>query len=334
MNIIVTGGAGYIGSHVVTELVAAGHRPIIIDNFSNSEESVIDNLKSLTGQDITFYKANFADVTTLEEIITKENVEGVIHIAAFKAVGESVEQPLKYYDNNLCGFVELLKVANKHNIKHFVFSSSAAVYGTPPVAQVTEETPCAPASPYGWTKYMDEIVLRDTCAATPALRGVALRYFNVVGAHPSGKIGELPKGKPQNLLPIIVQVVAGKLPPLTVYGTDYDTADGSCERDYIHVVDLAKAHVAALEKISKQSEGGFEVYNIGTGKPTSVLQMIDVFEKTNGVKVPHAIGERRAGDPAAYFAVADKAEKELGWHATKDLEDGVKSAWEWQKSLG
>ena len=333
MNILVTGGAGYIGSHVVVELAAAGHRPIILDNFINSDQDVIGRLEKLTGQKITFYKADYQDTDSLINVLKKEKIEGVIHFAAYKAVGESVEQPLKYYRNNAAGFIELLETLLAQNIHNFVFSSSAAIYGTPPNPLCTEETPPHPESPYSWSKYMDEIVLRDTCAATPELKGVSLRYFNVVGSHESAVIGELPKGKPQNLLPILVQSVAGKLPPLTVFGTDYPTPDGTCLRDYIHVVDLAKAHVAALEKIAKQSEGNYNVYNISTGKPTSVMELIKTFEEVNGVKVPYTLGDRRPGDPPAYYAVPEKAQRELGWHAEKTTADAVRSAWKWQQQL-
>lgn len=330
MNVLVIGGAGYIGSHTVLELIAAGYRPVILDNLSNSSATVIQRLGNLSGQKLAFYQSDYQNKHELEALIQKEHIESVIHFAAFKAVAESVAEPLKYYDNNVAGFVQLLRVLLEHNINNFVFSSSAAVYGNPPTDKVTEDTPCAPESPYGWSKYMDEIILRDTCTATPELRGIALRYFNVVGAHPSGQLGESPKGKPQNLLPIIVQATSGKLPPLTVYGTDYPTPDGSCLRDYIHVVDLAKAHVAALQKMLAEKSGGYDVYNIGTGTPTSVLELIHTFEEVNGVKVPHRLGERRPGDPTAYYAVATKANERLGWHAEKTVEDAVHDAWRWQ----
>jgi UDP-glucose 4-epimerase len=330
MKILVTGGAGYIGSHTIVALAAAGHEVVVLDNLINSEARMLDSLREMTGQVIPFYEGDVGDKALLGKIFTAHAVEGVIHFAAYKAVGESVANPLNYYHNNVANFVALLESVGEHHIRHFVFSSSAAVYGTPSSQQVTEETACAPASPYGQSKLMDEIILRDLCRAKPAVKGVALRYFNVVGAHPSAKIGELPKGKPQNLLPIIVQAVAGKTPPLTVYGTDYDTPDGSCLRDYVHVVDLAKAHVAALQKIAGQETGGYDVYNIGTGKPTSVLELITTFEKVNGVKVPYVIGARRAGDPAAYFAVPTKAERELHWRAEKTIDEACADAWRWE----
>lgn len=332
-NILVTGGAGFIGSHVVVELYAAGYRPVIIDNFNNSEKTILAGLKQIIGQDVTYYEGDFQDTELLAEVLKTEGIDGVIHFAAYKAVGESVEQPLKYYQNNVGDFVQLLTTLLEHDINDFVFSSSAAVYGNPPTDIVTEETACAPTSPYGWTKYMDEIILRDTCAANPQLKGVALRYFNVVGAHDSGKIGELPKGRPQNLLPIIIQSATGQIPPFTVFGTDYPTKDGTCLRDYIHVVDLARAHVAALRKIAAQTSGSYDTYNISTGTPTSVLELIQTFEAINNVRVPHILGDRRAGDPVAYYATAEKAQKELTWKAEKTTEDAVRDAWRWQQQL-
>lgn len=333
-TILVTGGAGYIGSHTVVELVTAGLRPVIVDNLSNSDKSTLDGIKSITGQDVTYYEGDYQDRALIQKIIRQESVDGVIHFAANKYVGESVENPLKYYQNNAAGFVTFLQTLLDMNIQNFVFSSSAAVYGNPPTDQVTEETACAPQSPYGWSKYMDEIVLRDTCTAKPELKGIALRYFNVVGSHGSANIGELPKGTPQNLLPLIVLAAAGGIPPLTVFGTDYPTPDGTCLRDYIHVVDLAKAHVAALQDILPKREGAYDVYNVGTGQPTSVLELIKTFEQTNNVTVPHHLGPRRPGDPVAYYAVANKIEKTLDWKANKTTKDAVRNAWRWhQKSM-
>lgn len=329
-NILVTGGAGFIGSHTVVELIAAGFRPVILDNFSNSEPASIERLEKITGQKLAFYEQNFEDAGQLRDIIVKESIDGVIHFAAFKAVGESVEQPLKYYRNNTAGFMSLLETLLAAGVHNVVFSSTAAVYGNPPTAEATESTPCAPENPYGWSKRMDEIILQSTCAANPQLHGIALRYFNVVGSHESALIGESYKGKPQNLLPIIVQAVANN-EPLTVFGNDYDTADGTCLRDYIHVVDLARAHVAALRKIMAGPTHNYDVYNVGTGLPTSVLELITAFEQINGVKVPYKIGDRRAGDPVAYYASAAKAEAELGWRAEKTIEDAVRTAWQWQQ---
>jgi UDP-glucose 4-epimerase len=332
-NILVTGGAGYIGSHAVVALVAADFRPVIVDNFSNSEKHVLDGLKALLGHDVTCYDHDYQDSAFIADILKKESIDGVIHFAAHKAVGESVTEPLKYYQNNVSGFIAFLDTLVKHRINTVVLSSSAGVYGEPPTEQVTEDTPCNPTSPYGWTKYMDEVILRDLCTAVPELKATALRYFNVVGSDESALIGELPKGRPQNLLPIIVQTVAGKLPPLKVNGTDYPTPDGTCRRDYIHVVDLANAHIAALKKSFADTTGSYEVYNVGTGTPTSVLEMINTFERINGVKVPHSLGPRRAGDPAACYATPTKANQQLGWKATKTTEDAVRDAWRWQKSL-
>jgi len=331
-NILVTGGTGFIGSHTVVELVKANYNPIILDNFSNSEPSVLDGIAKITGHQPLFYKGDFANKKLLDAITNTDKIHGVIHFAAFKAVGESVEKPLMYYRNNVSGFINLVEFCLENRVGSFIFSSSAAVYGEPPTEKVTEETVCNPASPYGWSKLMDEVVLRDICHANPSLQGTALRYFNVVGAHDSAKIGELPKGKPQNLLPIIVQACTGQIPPFTVFGTDYPTADGTCLRDYVHVVDLAKAHVAALNA-SLKKKTGYAVYNIGTGSPTSVMKLIKTFEQVNKVKVPYKLGPRRQGDPAAYYAVAKKAKKELGWQAQKNVKDAVADAWRWQQTL-
>lgn len=333
-RVLVTGGAGYIGSHVVVELVIAGFEPIILDNFSTSDETAVKNLENLTATRMTVYKADYQNVDILQLIIDKEKIDGVIHIAAYKAVGESVEDPLKYYENNVAGFVRLLKVLSANKVVNFVFSSSAAIYGTPddPKGLVTETSRYNPESPYGWSKMMDEVILRDTCNAVPDLRGVALRYFNVVGSHASIKIGDSPKGKPQNLLPIIVKALMHKS-VITVFGSDYPTPDGSCLRDYIHVVDLAKAHVAALQKMFASKSGGYEIYNISTGVPTSVLELIATFERVNKVEVPHTLGLRRPGDPPVYYASPKKANEQLNWHAEHTIEDAVRSAWLWERSL-
>lgn len=332
MNILVTGGAGYIGSHTVLELLAAGHQPVVIDNFNNSSPAVLERLSEISGQDVAWYEQDFQDGKALRAVVDKHRIEAVIHFAALKAVNESVADPLAYYKNNTAGFVSLLQSLAGSSAQTVIFSSTAAVYGNPETDVITEDIACNPESPYGSSKYMDEIILSDTCKASDTLKGTALRYFNVVGAHESGRLGESPKNKPQNLLPIIVQATAGLTPPLTVMGSDYPTADGTCLRDYIHVTDLAKAHVAALEHATSQRAGGsFEVYNVGTGKPTSVLELIKAFESVNQVQVPHTLGPRRAGDPVISFATTTKINRELGWEAEKSVEDACRDAWRWHQ---
>lgn len=329
-NILVTGGSGYIGSHTVVALAKAGFTPIIVDNFTNSRPDVLPRLQEMIGRPLTHYEVDCSDTDRLYEIMRTENIEGLIHFAALKAVGESVEVPLHYYRNNVSNFIGVAEVALSCGVNHIVFSSTAAVYGQPDTEMVTEETPCAPESPYGWSKRIDEIVLRDACTASHELKGVALRYFNVVGSDESATIGESSKTKPQNILPIIVEVVAGKRESLIVYGNDYSTPDGTCLRDYIHVTDLAEAHIAALRKLASQRQGSFDVYNISTGAPTSVLGLIKTFERVNNVTIPYSIGPRRAGDPMAYYAAADKARHELGWVSHKTIEDACRDAWRWQ----
>lgn len=332
-NILVTGGAGFIGSHTVVELCAAGYRPIIVDNLSNSLISALDGIEKITGQKPVFYNQDYTDTAKLKELLDKEQVDGVIHFAAFKAVGESTLNPLKYYRNNVAGFVGLLETLSELHIP-IVFSSSCTVYGEPDSLPVDETAPLKPAeSPYGATKQMDEAILRDTCKAGDRLRGIALRFFNPVGAHPSSLIGELPLGRPSNLFPVITQAVAGKGAALTVFGTNYDTPDGSCVRDYIHVVDLARAHTKALEYLAAQSAGFYDVFNIGSGHGNSVLEVINTFEKTTGQKVPHSLGERREGDIVSTYANATKANTILGWSVEKSLEDSCIDAWHWQQKL-
>ncbi|MGC1177231.1 MAG: UDP-glucose 4-epimerase GalE [Candidatus Saccharimonadales bacterium] len=333
-SVLVTGGAGYIGSHTVVELVAAGYRPVILDSFENSERSVIDNLQKLLGQEIVCYEQDYRDTAALKKVITSEQIEGIIHFAAYKAVGESVQQPLRYYDNNVAGLVTLLELLRKSAVKHFVFSSSCTVYGNPEKLPVTEGSPIQPAaSPYGSTKQMAEIILRDATRAGTTMNAMALRYFNPIGAHPSALIGELPKGVPANLIPFVTQTAIGLRDKLTVHGTDYPTPDGSCVRDYIHVVDLAKAHVKALRHLEKQSAGLYDVVNIGTGRGSSVLEVIQTFKKVTGQKLPYRVGPRREGDIVSTYAAVDKAKQVLGWEAEKTLADALSDAWRWQQSL-
>ena len=333
-NILVTGGAGFIGSHTVVELVNAGYRPVIVDNFVNSERFVLDRLKEITGAPVAFYEQDFQDIAKLKKVVEDENITGLIHFAAHKAVGESVQEPLKYYRNNVSGLVELLEYIAVSPIKNVVFSSSCTVYGEPDKLPITEESPLKPAeSPYGATKQMDEIILRDATAISNDFNSVALRYFNPIGAHPTALIGELPKGVPANLVPFVTQTAAGIRDKLTVNGDDYPTADGTCVRDYIHVVDLAKAHVKALGYLEKQPASKFETINVGTGKGSSVLEVIKTFEDVTGQKLAYAIGPRRDGDIISTYASVDKAAGLLGWQAEKTLADALKDAWRWQKTL-
>lgn len=333
-NILVTGGCGFIGSHTVVELVSAGFNPIIVDNFSNSDKSVVDGIEKITDRKIKLYTGDFQDVDLLKEIITTESIEGVIHFAAYKAVGESVEKPLSYYQNNVAGLVTLLQTLKELSVNNFVFSSSCTVYGEPDQLPVTENSAIKPAeSPYGSTKQMDETIIRDTSKAQK-LHAIALRYFNPIGAHPSGLIGELPKGVPANLIPFITQSAAGLRKELTIYGDDYQTPDGTCIRDYIHVVDLAKAHIKALEYVASQKNDHFyDVINVGTGEGNSVLDIIKTFERVNNVSVPYSIGPRRHGDIVSTYADVSKAKEKLHWQTEKSLADSLKDAWNWQLNL-
>jgi UDP-glucose 4-epimerase len=334
-TILVTGGAGFIGSHTVVELVHAGYRPVIIDNFSNSEHLVIERLKELLGQSIVCYEQDYQDIAKLRSVIKKEKVDSIIHFAAYKAVNESARQPLKYYDNNVGGFIKLLEfLETSTTIQHFIFSSSCVIYGEPKQLPVTEDSPLQPAvSPYGTTKQMAEIILRDTTKVSKCFNSLALRYFNPIGAHPSALIGELPIGVPENLVPFVTQTAVGIRDKLVVYGCDYPTPDGSCIRDYIHVVDLAKAHVKALQYLEKQPVNFYDAVNVGTGAGTSVLEIIKTFEKVSGKKLPHEIGSRRKGDIASTYASVDKARSVLRWSAEKTLSDALADAWRWQQTL-
>ena len=334
-TILVTGGAGFIGAHTVVELVNAGYRPVIIDDFSNSEPAVIERLEKLLKRPVVHYEQDFQDIDKLKAVAEKEGVDGIIHFAAYKAVGESIKQPLRYYANNVSGLINLLDFCETSKLQHFVFSSSCTVYGEPDQVPVTEDSPVKPAvSPYGASKQMGETILRDATRVSQNLNATALRYFNPIGSHPSALIGELPKGVPANLVPFITQTAAGLRDKLVVYGDDYPTSDGSCIRDYIHVVDLARAHVKALEYLEKQPAAFYDVVNIGTGKGSSVLEVIKIFESVTGQKLPYEIGPRRVGDIVSTYAAVDKARQALGWKAEKTLADALADAWRWQQSLG
>lgn len=335
MNILVTGGAGFIGSHTVVELIAAGFEPIILDDFSNSDPKVLERLETILGRKVKSYSANCNDSALLTKIFKEESIQGVIHFAASKAVGESVEKPLLYYRNNISALVTLLETMTANGVSNLVFSSSCTVYGQPEVIPVTEETPVLPAaSPYGNTKQVGEEIIRDTVAAKAGLKALALRYFNPVGAHESALIGELPIGVPANLVPYVTQTAIGIRQKLMVFGKDYTTPDGTCIRDFIHVVDLAKAHVKALELLVKQNEADYyEYFNIGTGKGTSVQELIDTFERVTGVKLNYEFAPRRAGDIMEIYAEVSKSRDVLGWQAEKTLDEALVDAWRWQQQL-
>ena len=326
-QILVTGGAGYIGSHTVVALTEAGYKPIILDNFSNSEKHILKQLEQITGQTIEAVEGDVRDEKVLSDLFSRFDIYGVIHFAAYKAVGESVQDPLKYYDNNLTGLVSLLKSMHQAEVKRFVFSSSCTVYGIPEGnICVTEESPLGiPSSPYGWTKWMGERIIQDTVTAMN-LGAVILRYFNPIGAHESGLIGELPQGVPNNILPYMTQTAAGLREQLTVFGNDYPTPDGTCIRDYIHVVDLAEAHVKALEV----KANSVRIYNLGTGLGTSVLELIHAFEEATGKPMNWTFGPRRDGDVTAIYAKVDRAKEELGWVAKRTVGQAIKDAWKWE----
>lgn len=333
-NVLVTGGAGFIGSHTVVELAAAGYRPVILDNYSNSEHGVPGQIESIIGSKLSTYEGDFSDKKLVANIFSVENIDNVIHFAAFKAVGESVAKPLKYYRNNVAGLISLLEVMEEASVANLVFSSSCTIYGEADKLPLTEDAPSKPAaSPYGATKQMGEEIIRDASAASDKLKSIALRYFNPIGAHPSAKIGELPKGTPSILVPFMTQAVAGWRDELTVFGDDYPTPDGTCIRDYIHVVDLARAHVKALKYLDERPSSFYDVFNIGTGKGSSVLEVINTFEKATGKKVPYKIGPRRPGDIVASYADPTKANKLLGWKAEKTLTDALVDAWRWQQTI-
>lgn len=333
-KILVTGGSGYIGSHTVVELINAGFEPIIIDNYSNSSPDVISNLEKLCDRKIMHYEIDCNDFESLSEVFKIHQISGLIHFAAYKAVGESVQEPLKYYENNIGSLLNVLKVMKKFEVHSLVFSSSCTVYGQPEKLPVTEDSPIVAAnSPYGYTKQVCENIIMDLIASDPAFNAVLLRYFNPIGAHPSALIGELPLGIPNNLVPFITQTGAGWRKELTVFGDDYDTQDGTCVRDYIHVVDLAIAHVKALEWLNN-SKKQLGIFNVGTGNGVSVLEAIKAFEQSSGVTLNYKIGERRAGDVEKIWASNKKAEDELKWSAKYSLNEAMEHAWKWQKTLG
>jgi UDP-glucose 4-epimerase len=333
-KIVVTGGLGYIGSHTVVELINAGYEPVIIDDLSNSQAQILDQLSKIIGFKPAFYQFDLCDMQKLKEFTEKEpDVDGIIHFAAFKAVGESVQNPLKYYRNNLQSLVNLLSVYSGKAI-NFVFSSSCTVYGQPDVLPVTENAPVKPAqSPYGNTKQIAEEILKDAIVSGDAKKVIALRYFNPVGAHETALIGELPIGVPQNLVPFITQTAIGKRNKITVFGDDYNTRDGSCVRDYIHVVDLAKAHVAALKLMEGSGFTGYDVFNLGTGNGNTVLEIITAFENTTGVKLNYEIGPRRNGDVEQVWGDVTKSAKELKWKAGLGIDTMMASAWAWEQYL-
>ena len=329
MSILVTGGAGFIGSHTCVELLNAGYDVVIVDNLYNASEKAVDRVKEITGKDLKFYQVDIRDREGLNEVFDKEDVESVIHFAGLKAVGESVQKPLEYYENNIGGMITLCDVMRSHGVKNIIFSSSATVYGDPAFIPITEECPKGVCTnPYGWTKWMLEQILTDLHTADPEWNVVLLRYFNPIGAHKSGMIGEDPKGIPNNLMPYITQVAIGKLECLSVFGDDYDTHDGTGVRDYIHVVDLAIGHVRAVEKLKEKD--GVSVYNLGTGNGQSVLDMVKAFGKACGKEIPYVIKPRRAGDIATCYCDASKAKKELHWEAERGLEEMCEDSWRWQ----
>ena len=332
MAILVTGGAGYIGSHTCVQLLNAGYDVVVLDNLCNSCKESINRVEEITGKKMTFYEVDLLDQPEVKKVFDNEKIESVIHFAGLKAVGESVYKPLEYYHNNITGTLILCDEMRKHGVKSIVFSSSATVYGNPAFVPITEECPKGKiTNPYGRTKGMLEQVLTDLHTADPEWQIMLLRYFNPIGAHESGRIGENPKGIPNNLLPYITQVAVGKLVCLGVFGNDYDTPDGTCVRDYIHVVDLADGHVKALQKLEK-SEGGVWIYNLGTGTGYSVLDVINAFEEVNELKINYVFKDRRAGDVPACYADPSKAREELGWVAQRGIREMCQDSWRWQKN--
>ncbi|WP_423409235.1 UDP-glucose 4-epimerase GalE [Heyndrickxia sp. MSNUG] len=328
MPILVTGGAGYIGSHTCVELLNAGYEIIVLDNLLNSKRESLNRISEITGKSFPFYKINLLNEGEIEQVFIENDIEAVIHFAGLKAVGESVRLPLRYYHNNITGTINLLNIMKKYDVNRLVFSSSATVYGMPEKVPISEEFPLKALNPYGRTKLMIEEILKDLFESDPNWSIALLRYFNPIGAHESGTIGEDPNGIPNNLMPFITQVAIGKMPELSVFGNDYQTADGTGVRDYIHVTDLAKGHLKALEKVASSQE--IEAYNLGTGKGYSVLEMVEAFEVATGVPVPYKVVSPRPGDAAICFADASKAKRELQWTAEKSLRDMCEDSWRWQ----
>ena len=339
-TVLVSGGAGYIGSHVSVELINSGYNVVVADNMSNCDMTCFEGVKKITGKDdIPFYQIDCCDYESVVKLFDEQKIDAVIHFAAYKAVGESVAQPIMYYRNNLVSFLNILEAAKNHGGCNVLFSSSATVYGEAQDLPVTEQTPRLPAtSPYGNTKQMCEDILRDVVKATAGsegvVKGIALRYFNPIGAHPSALIGELPRGVPNNLVPFITQTAVGKRECLSIFGNDYPTEDGTCLRDYIDIVDLAKAHVAAVARmLDGRMKEGYEIFNVGTGRPVSVYELVTVFEKVNGLKLNYKFAPRRPGDVVAIWADTRLANEELGWQAERPLEETLASAWAWEKHL-
>lgn len=330
MKILVTGGTGFIGSHTCVELIEAGYEPVIVDNLSNSQRSVVGRIKEITGRDVIFYHEDISDFAAMTRIFSEHEINAVIHFAGLKAVGESVEMPLEYYSNNISGTITLLKVMRSFGCRRMVFSSSATVYGLNNPSPCTEDMPLSATNPYGWTKVMIEQILMDTCKSDENFSITALRYFNPVGAHPSGLIGENPNGIPNNLVPYIALVASGKLEKLSIFGDDYATHDGTGIRDYIHVCDLARGHISALEYVN--SHTGFEAINLGTGSGSSVFEMIHAYEKASGTEIPYIVTERRQGDIAVSYADVSKAERMLGWRAMSGIDEMCRDSWNFVKS--
>ena len=334
-TVLVSGGAGYIGSHTAVELINAGYNVVIIDNLSNSESDSVTGVEQITGTKVDFEVVDTCNTERLKQVFDRYEFDSVIHFAAYKAVGESMAEPLKYYQNNLVSFMNIVSLMKEYGRPNILFSSSATVYGDAEHLPVTEDTPRQPAtSPYGNTKQIAEDILRDCCRAYAGVNGIALRYFNPIGAHPSALIGELPRGVPNNLVPFITQTAAGIRECLSVFGNDYDTPDGTCLRDYIDVVDLAKAHVAAVDRMTAgKMKDRYEIFNIGTGRPVSVLELLTTFEKMNDLKLPYKMTDRRPGDVPAVWAETSRANEVLEWKAEKTLEETLRSAWEWEKKV-